>query len=53
LILDAPTWAAIVGILGIVNGALIGYRTVEFGRLMHSVIDTVAQRQHLTPVKSE
>ncbi|HLI19774.1 MAG TPA: hypothetical protein VKV32_01560, partial [Stellaceae bacterium] len=52
LILDAPTWAAIIGILGIANAVLIGYRTSEFGRLMHRIIDTVAQRQHLTPVKS-
>jgi GT2 family glycosyltransferase len=52
LILNAPTWAAIIGILGIAHGVLIGYRTIEFGRLMHRIIDTIAQRQHLTPVKS-
>jgi hypothetical protein len=53
LILDAPVWAAIIGILGIAHGALIAYRTVEFGRLMHRIVDTIAQRQHLTPVKSD
>jgi hypothetical protein len=53
LILDAPVWAGVVGVLGIAHSALIGYRTVEFGRLMHRIIDTVAQRQGLTPVKSD
>jgi O-antigen biosynthesis protein len=53
LILDAPVWAAIIGILGIAHGSLIAYRTVEFGRLMHRIVDTIAQRQHLTPVKSD
>ena len=53
LILDAPVWASIIGIVGIANGTLIAYRTIEFGRLMHRIVDTVAQRQHLTPVKSD
>jgi GT2 family glycosyltransferase len=53
LILDAPVWAAIIGILGIVNAVMIAYRTVEFGRLMHRIVDTIAQRLHLTPVKSD
>jgi GT2 family glycosyltransferase len=50
LILDAPAWAAVVGILGIAQAALIAYRTVEFGRLMQRIIETVAKRQNLTPV---
>ena len=50
LILDAPAWAAIVGILGIAQGALIAYRTVEFGQLMQRIVETVAKRQNLTPV---
>jgi hypothetical protein len=53
LILDAPVWASIIGILGIAHAMLIAYRTIEFGRLMHLVVDTAAQRQHLTPVKSD
>jgi O-antigen biosynthesis protein len=53
LILDAPVWAAIIGILGIAHAGLIAYRTIEFGRLMHRIVDTIAQRQHMTPVKSD
>ena len=30
--------------LGIAHGALIAYRTVEFGRLMHRIIETVAKQ---------
>jgi hypothetical protein len=51
LILDAPGWATVVGVTGIAQSALIAYRTVEFGRLMHRIIETVAKRQNLTPVK--
>ncbi len=50
LILDAPGWGSVAGILGLAQGALIAYRTVEFGRLMHRIIETAAKRQHLTPV---
>lgn len=50
LILDAPGWAAVVGVLGIAQGALIAYRTIEFGRLMHRIVETVAKRQNLVPV---
>ena len=51
LILDAPA-AADGGRRGSASriGALIAYRTVEFGRLMHRIIETVAQREGLTPV---
>lgn len=51
LILDAPGWATVVGLLGIAQSALIAYRTVEFGRLMHRIVETVAKRQNLSPVK--
>jgi GT2 family glycosyltransferase len=50
LILDAPAWGSVAGILGIAQGALIAYRTVEFGRLMHRIIETAAKRQNLAPV---
>jgi len=53
LILDAPGWAAVVGVTGIAQGALIAYRTIEFGRLMHRIVETIARRQNLTPVKSD
>jgi hypothetical protein len=50
LILDIPEAAAVVGILGLAHGALIGFRTVEFGRLMGGIIETVAKQSGLTPV---
>jgi O-antigen biosynthesis protein len=52
LILDTPAVAAVVGILGLAHGALIGFRTVEFGRLMGRIIETVAKQSGLTPVAS-
>jgi hypothetical protein len=51
LILDAPVLGAVVGLIGIAHGGLIALRTFAFGRLMHRIIETVAQRQELTPVQ--
>jgi GT2 family glycosyltransferase len=51
LILDAPAAAAAIGAIGIAHGALIFWRTVEFGRLMHRAIETVATHEGLIPVK--
>ncbi|HWI29810.1 MAG TPA: glycosyltransferase [Stellaceae bacterium] len=53
LILDQPEAAAVVGVLGLAQGALIAYRTVEFGRLMRGIIATVAKNQGATPVAAE
>jgi GT2 family glycosyltransferase len=50
LILDLPAVAAVVGALGLAHGALIAFRTVEFGRLMGGIIETVAKQSGLTPV---
>ena len=50
LILDAPAAAAVIGVIGLLQGALIAYRTLEFGRLMHGIIETVAKSQGVTPV---
>jgi GT2 family glycosyltransferase len=50
LILDAPTAAAVVGILGLAQSALIAYRTIEFGRLMRGIIETVAKHVELRPL---
>ncbi len=50
LIADVPTAAIVVGLMGLAHGALIGYRTQEFSRLMIRIIETVAQRDGLTPV---
>jgi O-antigen biosynthesis protein len=53
LILDAPAAAAAIGMLGLAQGALIAYRTLEFGKLMHGIIETVARQVELTPVGPE
>jgi O-antigen biosynthesis protein len=50
LILNAPAAAAVIGVVGLLQGALIAYRTVEFGRLMHGIIETVAKSQGVTPL---
>ncbi len=51
LILDAPAIAAVCGIVGLINGAVIAYRTIEFGRLMHGIIEAVAKQTGLTPLQ--
>jgi hypothetical protein len=51
LILNAPTAAAVIGVIGLCQGALIGFRTVEFGRLMHGIIETVAKQQGVSPLE--
>jgi GT2 family glycosyltransferase len=50
LILDVPAAAAIIGLLGLAQGALIAYRTLEFGKLMHGIIEAVAKQQGLSPL---
>ena len=51
LILDVPALAILVGVIGLAQGAVIGARTLEFGRLMHRIIETVARREQLLPVE--
>ncbi len=51
LIFGAPVPAAVVGVIGLAHGALIALRTVGFGRLMHHIIETVARREALVPVR--
>jgi glycosyltransferase involved in cell wall biosynthesis len=50
LILNQPEAAAVIGVLGLAEAGLIGYRTLEFGRLMRGIIATVAKSQGVTPV---
>jgi O-antigen biosynthesis protein len=50
LILDAPTAAAAIGAIGLAQGALIAYRTIEFGRLMRGIIESVARQVELAPL---
>jgi len=51
LILNAPAAAEVIGVFGLLFGLLIAYRTVQFGRLMRGIIETVARREGLTPVE--
>jgi O-antigen biosynthesis protein len=50
LILDAPAAAAVIAAFGLAQGALVAYRTFEFGKLMHGIIETVARQVELSPV---
>jgi hypothetical protein len=51
LILNALAAAEVIGVFGLLFGLLIAYRTVQFGRLMRGIIETVARREGLTPVE--
>jgi O-antigen biosynthesis protein len=51
LILNAPAAAEVIGVFGLLFGLLIAYRTVQFGRLMRGIIETVARREGLMPVE--
>jgi GT2 family glycosyltransferase len=49
LILGSPLVALIFLALGIVNLSVVGWQLVTFGRLMHRIIEAVAQQAQLTP----
>ncbi|HUK61284.1 MAG TPA: glycosyltransferase [Stellaceae bacterium] len=51
LILQEPELGLLIGLVGLAHGVSIAHRTVEFGRLMHRIIETVAQRSALTPLE--
>ena len=53
LIANLPAAAVVIGLLGLGQSALIGYRTLEFSRLMRGIIGTVAKAQGLTPVGTQ
>ena len=50
-ILNVLAAAEVIGVFGLLFGLLIAYRTVQFGRLMRGIIETVARREGLTPVE--
>jgi O-antigen biosynthesis protein len=50
LILDATATATAIGVVGLAHGALVAWRTFEFGKLMQGAIATVAKGQGLTAV---
>ena len=49
LILGSPLVAMIFLALGAVNLGVVGWQLVTFGRLMHRIIEAVAQQAELTP----
>jgi len=49
LILGSPLVALIFLAFGIVNLSVVGWQLVTFGRLMHRIIEAVAQQAQLTP----
>jgi len=49
LILGSPLVALIFLALGVVNLSVVGWQLVTFGRLMHRIIEAVAQQAQLTP----
>jgi O-antigen biosynthesis protein len=49
LILGSPIVAMIFLALGAVNLGVVGWQLVTFGRLMHRIIEAVAQQAELTP----
>src|SRR6202047_1112626 len=51
LILDWPVTAAAIGSVGLINLAVVGCQLVDFGRLMHRIIEAVAKQARLVPVE--
>ena len=51
LILGSPVVAAVVGGFGIFNISLMGWQLVDFGRLTHRIIETVAKQARLVPLE--
>ena len=52
LILGWPIVAAVVGGLGMLNIGLMGWQVVDFGRLMHRIVETVAKQARLVPLEA-
>ena len=51
LMLGWPHVAAMIGIAGFVNIGAIGWQLVDFGRLMHRIVETVAKQARLVPLE--
>jgi hypothetical protein len=52
LILGWPIVAAVVGGLGMLNIGLMGWQVVDFGRLMHRIVETMAKQARLVPLEA-
>ncbi len=51
LVLGAPVTALAVGVAGLIHGLVIVRHTIEFGQVMHGLIDSVAVEAGLLPVR--
>jgi hypothetical protein len=51
LILGWPLTAAAIGSVGLINLAVVGFQLLEFGRLMHRIIEAVAKQVRMLPVE--
>jgi len=51
LILGWPLVASTVGMLGILNMGVMGWQLIDFGRLMHRVVEAVAGQARLAPLE--
>ena len=47
LILGWPLVAAVIAIVGIVNIGVVGCQLLDFGRLMHRIVEAVAKQAQL------
>jgi hypothetical protein len=52
LILGWPLVAAVVAGMGMVNIGAVGWQLVDFGRLMHRIVETVAKQARLAPLEA-
>jgi hypothetical protein len=50
LLLGAPALSLVVGLAGLVHAVVILHHTVEFGHVMHGIVDGVATQEGLLPV---
>jgi hypothetical protein len=51
LILGWPLVAAVIAVAGAVNIGVVGWQLLDFGRLMHRIVETVAKHAGLVPLE--
>jgi O-antigen biosynthesis protein len=51
LMLGWPLAGAVIGAIGVANAAVMGWQLIGFGRLMHRIIEAVAEQARLMPLE--
>jgi hypothetical protein len=51
LMLDWPLAGAVIGAVGVTNAGVMGWQLIGFGRLMHRIIEAVAEQARLMPLE--